>query len=291
MIDAEVLFNPNAGRIVSIGMTEERLLRLLESHGISASLRLTDGVAQAVRTFADVQPGRVFIVAGGDGTLFQAVQSSVCRDSAVGIMPLGTANDLARSLGIPLDLHQAAEVIARGQIRRIDLGVAGDRVFIQGAGAGFHAEAFRGYGEHRRHHPVYALLAFLRTLIRWKPTRARLTIDGEICCQEITQVTVANTPIYGPKILVAPGAHVDDGLLDVVVLGRLSRWEILKATLSTLKGSPLQVENLERVAAKSVDIESLGATQIAVHSDGEPIGSTPVHIEVMPSCLKVIVPA
>ncbi len=290
MIEAEVLFNPNAGGVLSRGMTVERLVRLLMEHGISASVRLTDGVPQAVSAFADVEPDRVFIIAGGDGTLFQAVQAAVCRRSSVGIMPLGTANDLARSLGIPLDLDEAAEVIAAGHTCLMDLGIAGDRVFVQAAGVGFHAEAFRIYGERKRHNIPRAFYAYVTTLARWEPADVCLTIDGRREEHAVTQVTVANTPFYGPGIRIAPDARVDDGLFDVVILGKLTKREILRFSASTMKGRSVELENLIRVPARVVEIASLGASSMWVHADGEPICCTPVHIEVLPSCLKLIVP-
>lgn len=290
MIEAEVLFNPNAGRVRARHVTKDGLIRLLREHGISADLRLTDGIPEAVRTFADVGPGRVFVVAGGDGTIFQAVQSAVCRRAPVGLMPLGTANDLARSLGIPSDLDEAAEVIAGGHIRRIDLGLAAGRTFIQAAGAGFHAEAFRVYGEPKRHDRLRALRAFLSAFIRWEPAPVRLTVDGVTSEHVVTQVTVANTPVYGPGIVIAPDEAVDDGMLDLVILGRLTRWQILRLAARSAKGRAVEAENLIRVAARVVEIESIGAGPIWVHADGASVCCTPVHIEVIPSCLSLIVP-
>lgn len=120
---------------------------------------------------------------GGDGTIYQAVQRPVCLEVELGLIPLGTSNNLAIAAGIPLEVEAAIATIVEGRSKRIDLGRVGEKVFTQAAGAGFHAEAFRLYGERREKSLGEAIRAFVRATALWRPQpmtimRGRLPGDG-----------------------------------------------------------------------------------------------------------------
>jgi len=291
IMKAALIFNPHSGRAKAFGLTSRNLLELLSAHGLNAQELNTleyDGVGCAVNS---LEMDSVCIVAGGDGSLYNALQGEACDRIVFGILPLGTANNLANAAGIPMDLESAIKVIASGVEKRIDLGLAGGKLFTQAAGAGFHAQAFHAYGHHRNHSLRDAVKAFFTTLKNWHPQRLLIRVDDESHIEDALQVTVANTPVYGRRLSIAPDAKIDDGLLDVIVIkGPMSKLEIVKCLIKLMDGMPLDPSNVMHVTAKRVHIESFLEEDIPVHADAEPIGYAPVTIEVLSSCLRLLVP-
>lgn len=224
--------------------------------------------------------------------MYQALQHHSCLDVRFAILPLGTANNLARAVGIPMDIEAAVETAANGVERLIDLGTANGKVFTQAAGVGFHAHAFHVYGHHRDKSLIDASRAFISALRDWHPQPMRITIDGVDYMEDAVQVTAANTPFYGRHAFIAPEARVDDGLLDVVIIsGCKSKFELIGCIVKVMEGMSPNASNVTRVQAKHVDIAPLDSAEIPAHADAEPIGYAPVSIEVLSSCLRLMVPA
>ena len=287
-----LLFNPNSGRARAEGITPERIYQEFRRHGIVdiAELQMegVDGVPHAV---AEIEPDTLLVIAGGDGTIYEAVQSPVCREMRVAIIPVGTANNLATSAGIPQEIHHAVDVAVHGEEKRIDLGMANNRIFTQAAGVGFHARAFHLYGKRKDRSIVDASRAFLGAVSSWQPHELKIAIDGDIHEYKAFQVTVANTPVYGREIWIAPDAMIDDGLLDlVIVTGCFPRRELMRCIVNLTEGRGLDMSKVIRVTAKRIEITPQSAADIPVHADAEPIGFAPVTIEVLPSCLMLMVP-
>lgn len=283
-----LFFNPHAGTIKKHGITAEQLLAKLEAKGIYAVISeyMTDDEMINVAAKAS---GRV-IVAGGDGTIHSILKAvDRCHAMTLAIIPAGTANHLASALGIPNDLDAAIDVIAKGRTKSIDLGKVDGTVFSQAAGAGIHAKVFHLYGEHKEKSAVDAATAVGKALAGWEPQPMRVVIDGEPYVEELTQITAANTPKYG-RVTIAPDAKTDDGLLDVIMVGKLSKLEIIEYGIAAITGKLLDMPKTNTVRAKKIQIEAIGTEQIDVHADAEPVGFTPVMIEILPGCLNVVVP-
>ncbi len=226
------------------------------------------------------------VAAGGDGTVRTVAQGLVGTPLRLGILPMGTDNNFARALGLPFALE--------GRERRVDVGRIGGEYFLEAAGVGLFADAIQAFGprEPRR----YEVLRVVKVLapLYWclRARRLVLTLDGVRQEEEAVMVTAANSAYLGAGMALAPGASLSDGLLDVVILGALCRWELLRFGRALLRGSHLELPKVRRVQAKTVEIRSkwrLGRP-LPVHADDHIAGHTPARLEVVPQALRVLVP-
>jgi diacylglycerol kinase (ATP) len=232
------------------------------------------------------------IVAGGDGTVFEAVNGFVCAGSRtrLGIVPVGTGNDFIKAVGLPRDWREACRQVAAGATRSIDVGRCNDRYFANGVGAGFDAEVAREARgiRHLRGNLVYGV-ALLRVLARGVRT-PRVTIEDEHgrIDDAVTLVAVANGPWYGGAFHIAPGASVDDGALDVVIADAVGRVGVLRFTPRVLAGTHLSLPIVRHHRASRITITC--PTGLCVHADGEILydAAKRVDIEVLPRALMLI---
>src|SRR5579884_969573 len=170
--------------------------------------------AQAAREGADL-----VIAAGGDGTIHAVASGLIGTQSTLGIIAIGTMNNLAHSLSIPQTIEGACEVIARGVTRTIDVGVINELPFIEVAGIGLEAALFPAAEEIKSPgllSTVQGIIAGLRTLFSFKSATLRISLDGQQKRPyKALEVTICNSPYYGAHFEVAPGTLMNDGLLDV----------------------------------------------------------------------------
>ena len=295
--DVALLVNPTAGKGRGTRLAEPVAVRLRE---LGCSVRVLAGAdaGQAARLAREqVAAGvEVLAVLGGDGMVHLAVQQVAGSGTLLGVLPAGTGNDLAASCSIPADPMLAAEVVARGQPRSVDLGRATPPSQVSGAQptwwstvlcAGFdsavneRANRMRWpRGRWRYDLATYAELAMLR------PRRATVVIDGEPWHGEVTQVDVGNGTRYGGGLLICPDADISDGLLDVAIVRPMSRSKLvaLKPKLST--GGLREHPAVLRRRAKTVRVEIAGAV---AYADGERVGPLPLEIDCVPGALRVLV--
>ncbi|MHB1001372.1 MAG: diacylglycerol/lipid kinase family protein [Armatimonadota bacterium] len=290
MIQANLLFNPNSGRCRSQGITKETLYRILIDQDIEPNIMEVVNEDDAAKAVSNLPENSLLIIAGGDGTIHKALQHSVCLNVDIAVLPLGTANNLAVSAGIPLDINKAIGVIKEGKVKNIDLGSTGNHIFTEAAGAGFHANAFHKYGSRRRKSIKDAIIAFISSMIIWETQRYSLTVDGITHTVEAMQITVANTPVYGRGIKIAPKALIDDGILDIVILQCRNKFELITCFVNIMKGRNPYSSKIIHMTGKEVVITPLTDIQVPVHADSEPNGFAPVTIEVLPGCLRLVAP-
>ncbi len=242
---------------------------------------------------------RIFAL-GGDGT-FQALLNAVAGnpDSSIGILPAGGGNDLASALGLPLNPVQAAEAILDcGEVRCLDAarvrtadGV--ERLYMGGGGVGLDAEAARfASGVYRkiRGRSRY-LLSAIRALGNFHAVNVRISFQAsaeQTMEAKILVAGVLNTPSYGAGLRLAPGASLEDGKLDLVVLEDLSLFEILKVLPSLAVSGELHTHRIRRYLIRQARIET--DRPCIFHGDGEIIGETPVEIRIVPRAMKVWCP-
>ena len=284
-----VLVNPSAGG----GRALERLpLALAELERLGAPHRVvhTEGLEHArAEARAAAEAGETVAALGGDGML-GAVAAVVCRGpSALAILPGGRGNDLARVLGIPTDPAAAARIAVEGDERMIDVASVDGRPYLGIASFGFDSDANRIANDSKvvRGNLVYVYAA-LRALASWKPARFSVTVDGEL--REFTghSVAIGNSRAYGGGMFIAPDAELDDGLLDVVMLGSTSKLHLLRSLPKVFKGT--------HVADPSVEVRRGAVVEVAadrpfdIYADGDPIGALPATARVDARCLRVIVP-
>jgi YegS/Rv2252/BmrU family lipid kinase len=231
------------------------------------------------------------IVGGGDGSLNASLAGLVATGKPLGVLPLGTANNFAKSLGLPLDLPSAIAVIASGSRQLIDLGQVNGQWFcnIAGFGVSSHINATNLHHLKKWLGPfVYALYA-LRYVTRMSPFKVRFTHQGQDYKIRTYQVTVANGSQYGAGLCLDNTARLDDKTLRVLI-PQLSRWwEGLKYLPSLIKGEPTTLNGeLVRLRGQSFRFES--TRRIKVDADGEILSRTPAEFQLVADCLTVCVP-
>jgi YegS/Rv2252/BmrU family lipid kinase len=285
-----LLVNPSAGR----GRTRKILPdveRALRQRGIDYELVLTRSLEHA-RSEARGAAGRHEVVAvmSGDGLLGQIGGELANTGAVMGIIPGGRGNDFARVLGIPSEPDAAADVLAAGNERSIDVGEVNGSRFLCIASCGFDSDANRIANEaHLIKGDAVYLYAALRALAAWRPARFTLRLDGEV--HEFTgySVAVANSRAYGGGMFVAPDAELDDGRFDVVWTSQVGKLHFLANLPKVFKGSHVQNPEVTVIRASEVEIEA--DRPFAVYADGDPVVELPVKLRLLPRALRVIAPA
>lgn len=295
--NALVVFNPQAGR----GRGHQRAAEVqqaLQAAGIRYESVVSEGRGHAIELArrAALAGRELIVAAGGDGTINEVVNGLMLAEeegahSRLGIMPIGSGNDLAGALGIPLDLRQAAQRLAQGQSRRIDLGRVNGRWFDNSVGIGFEAtinvEAHRITRLHGQ--PQY-FLAILRSVSHPAYPLARIFMDDSApFTKQILIISVGNSHRTGGGFLVTPDAALDDGLLDLCIADAIPRRQILrllpKVVKGTHRGEPVvQLTRVTRLVVESED-------PLPVHADGEMLWEDAHRLEITvePARLDVVV--
>jgi diacylglycerol kinase (ATP) len=285
-----LLTNPMAGKGKG-GRVRDRALAQLRGAGLAVrSLQGRDAEEALDLAHQCVADGVEALVAcGGDGMVHIAVQAVATSSTALGIIPAGTGNDVARYFDIPRkDPEAAADIVIAGKERVVDLAKAGPTYFITVLAAGFdaivneRANAMSWPKGQMRYN--LATVAELRTL---KPISYVVDFDGEEERFEATMVAVGNGPSFGGGLRITEGAELDDGLLDVVWFRPLSRRELLKAYPTLFKGTHTRHPDYRHRRARQVTVAAPGIT---AYADGERIAPLPLTVEVVPGALRVLVP-
>jgi diacylglycerol kinase (ATP) len=293
-----LIVNPHAGH--KLGMptnasTLERVETALTEAGLRFDLQLTESPRHATRLARDaVRDGcKLVIAAGGDGTVAETGEALVHTDTALGIMPLGSIMNMARALCIPRDLRNAAMAIAEGQTLAMDVGRVENHYFLEAGGVGLAAGLFGYFNrlDSGTRHPQGVLLAMLRFVRHLRHPRLVIVADGRHFHVRAPQVTVSNGPYVGAAYVLAPEAKLDDGLLDVVIFRGMSVFRVLVHMALVAGGRRLPPPpGVQLVRARSVDIAVRRRRRpLPVHADGDVVGATPAHFEVLPAALRVVV--
>ncbi len=291
-----IAVNPSAGkgRARALGLaTGERLvhagLDVLDVTGESAR-EAADRAASAVASGIDA-----LVVVGGDGMVNIGVHACAGTDIPLGVVPAGTGNDIAASLGLPLhDPGRAVDVVIAGATRRID---AVRRVDWAGIGpqwfAGVMCGGFDAVVNERANGWAWPRgrmrynLAIARELPVFKPLKYELELDGELWVTEAMLVALGNGTRYGGGMRITPDASYDDGLLDVLVVGPMSVPRLLTVFPKVFSGSHVTHPAVTIRRARRVRLQT---DAIVAYADGERFGPLPVEVEVAPMSLSVLVP-
>jgi diacylglycerol kinase (ATP) len=298
-----LIANPIAGRKGGLTLNPvgpEQARAALERQGLAPELRVTERpghatlfARQAVAAGADL-----IVAAGGDGTIHEVAAALIRAPRAargatptLAILPLGSMMNLARALGIPRDLDEAAGLIARGRVVRMDVGLirtaATESFFLEAAGIGLDAGLF-AYGNRLDEGKWRYLLPFLRFLARYRVRPARLEVDGRpITVARTLMVSVAISPYLGLALTLAPGAKVDDHHFDVVVREAEGRADMLRHAAAMLIGTHESSPGVVTLRGRRVTVEHL-RNPMLVHADGELVGRTPVELELLPGALPIV---
>lgn len=263
--------------------------------GATYAIRDPVRLPETVREVIDDDSGySTLILGGGDGSVSSVVDFLAHRHVTLGLLPLGTANDFARTLGIPATVAEACDTIANGKLVDVDLGLAGDNYYVNVASVGLSVGATRALTPWVKKnigalaYPVAAIKAFLRH----EPFAARLVFpDGDhepVERERLLQVAVGNGRFYGGGMVVAPDSGIDDRSLDVYAI-ELGRHRDLFGVARYLKsGDFIRNESVGQYRTARVVLET--EPRMAVNIDGELVATTPQEFSVAANALKVIVP-
>jgi YegS/Rv2252/BmrU family lipid kinase len=247
---------------------------------------LDDGVERALRA---AEAGEVPVVLGGDGLVGAIGGALAGAETPLGIVPGGRGNDLARVLGIPTEPEAAAEMLAAGRTRRIDVGEVNGKRFLGIVSVGFDSEANRLANETHwlRGNVVYAY-AGVRTLLGWKPARFTLGLGERRERVSGYSVSVANSRAFGGGMFIAPDADLEDGEFDVVIVGEVGKLRFLGNLPKVFKGT--HVEEDEVRVFRTPHLELSASRPFPVYADGEHLTELPAKLRVLPQALSMIVP-
>lgn len=273
---------------------KEAIIASLCAAGIEAEIWYTSPEDPGYRLarLAAQEGADLVIAAGGDGTLHSVASGLIGTNSTLGIIAVGTMNNIAHSLDISEDIAEACKIIANGATCYVDVGKINDQLFLEVAGIGLEAALFPAAEEFKSPGLVSSLhgvIMGLFTLFRFKPTRFRASFDGrKVRSFKAIQVSVCNTPYYGAHLRFAPNAVMDDGLLDVLIYKNFSKLAYLRHAISISQGRRTLEPKVSRRKVKSIAIYA--DQPVEIHADGEVKGYTPAKIVIEPGVLRVRVP-
>jgi diacylglycerol kinase (ATP) len=287
------IVNPVAGR----GRTQKLLPdleRAARAAGIALHVSPEPGApAKLARAAAD--DGHDLVACGGDGLVTEVAGVAADTGRRLAVVPTGAGNDFARVLGYdrkhPLQAFSTIEA-GQGRDQTVDLGRVNGRWYTCVTASGFDAEANRWANTVRKlSGTTLYIAAVLRTLAVYKPHRFRVTVDGEVIETTAWLVAVGNGPAYAGGMHVTPNAKLDDGLLDVTIVGAMGRPEFLFNFPKVFKGSHVGHPKVTTRTAKVVHLESLDPSiPMEVYADGERVGPLPGTMEAVRDALNVRVP-
>ena len=286
-----ILHNPAAGRRKG-ARKYSQAIKVLRRAGVEPRIHESQSPEHLVdlaRKAVEDRPDAV-VSAGGDGTHHYVINGLVGSDVPLGILSLGSGNDFARGLGIPVEPDAAAGALLRGLPRSIDLARIGPTVYGCIAGVGFDSVVTRFANERVRWvhgAPAYAW-AILRCLKFYRPHLLEVRSNGWNYSGEVIFVTVGNTVSYGGGVKMAPRARLDDGMLDVCIVPAMGKLELLRWVPSAYRGEHLAHPRIQYFQASRVTLSS--PSRLELFGDGEFIQELPATIETVPRALRVIVP-
>ena len=302
VLHAKVIVNPAAGAY-STRRKWPHISRLLRYVGLPFDYQYTEGIGHAIELArAAASDGYRYIVAvGGDGTVNEVANgilgSISSTSTALGVVSTGTGSDFVRSVGIPRDYPSACSFLTSSRRLLIDVGVVEyrnkgksvQRFFVNGAGVGFGAtvvEATERLGK-RFGGTIPYLGGLFRTLFSYKNESVVLRLGDKVEAMRILTVMVANGGYMGGGMHFVPQAELGDGLLDVLIIGDMGKFELLKALRTVYKGTHVGHPKVRMEKATHIAIESSG--RALVQADGELLGECPASFRLMPAALNIVV--
>jgi diacylglycerol kinase (ATP) len=250
-------FTDNCHAHIIVAKSKKELMRELETHGRAADL---------------------IVIGGGDGTVSTAVSQLLKLERPFAVIPLGTANDFARTLGLPSDPLEAAEIALNGREHRIDVGLVNDRPYLNVASVGVASKVTEVQSKElkRRWRVVAYAIGLMRAVRNLQPFFVRLDLDGRLAWSGLVyQVSIGNGRFHGGGLIVADDAAIDDGKLNLYLIYPGRFWQLVAA--------------LMHLSAVSVALRADRPRSVDV--DGELATDTPARFELRPAALTVIVPS
>jgi diacylglycerol kinase (ATP) len=283
-----LLTNPTAGKGRGGRVRDRALARLRDAGLVVRNLQGRTADEALDLAYQCVADGvEALVVCGGDGMVHLAVQAVATSDTALGIIPAGTGNDVARYFDLPRkDPEAACDRVIAGHTRTVDLARSGSRYFVTVLAAGF--DAVVNERANRMTWPKGQMrynLATLAELRVFEPLPYTLQLDDRQITLEAMLVAVGNGPSFGGGLRITEGAVLDDGLLDVVIIKPITKPDLVRTYPKLFKGTHIHHPQYEHHLARSVTIAAPG---IVSYADGERFGPLPLTVECAPGALTVL---
>ena len=287
---ALLIINPVSGTRSKHGLGKFVTSRLAEA-GINVKIAVTGGSGDArkmARAAADNGFDMV-ITAGGDGTVNEAANGLSFSPCTLGILPFGSGNGLARSLGIPQDIYSALNIIEEGHSVCCDRGMANGQPFYCTFGVGLDATVSEKFATMKRRGRTTYIRSVFREFLNYKSQAYGILIDGKVITEKAIIIAVCNASQYGNNAYIAPKAKLTDGLLDITVVHSDNPFSSILVGVDLMVGNIDKNRSIETFKTPSVTITRL--TEGPVHLDGEPLHmGTKIDIDCQPGALNVFAP-
>ncbi|MGE7468769.1 lipid kinase [Bosea sp. NPDC003192] len=268
------------------------LLDRLKDGGLDVTIETFEALPEIARDIVRLRDrADLVIVCGGDGSVSSAALAAMESGLPLGIIPMGTANDLARTLDIPMDLVGAADVIARGEMRRVDVGTVNGYAFFNVASIGLSSELAQSLDPvlKKRFGRLGYALAAMKVMTRASRFKAKITEKGRTIDVESYQIAVGNGRHYGGGNVVQENAEIDDGHLDLYSLEMTNLWKLALMLRSFRSGTHGAWREVRTAKCIEFDIET--RKPMPVNTDGEIVTATPAHFKVHPKAISIFAPA
>ncbi|MFN3764975.1 MAG: lipid kinase [Aliihoeflea sp.] len=270
----------------------EPILARLKAGGLDVTVEPFEALPELARDIVRLREmADLVIVCGGDGTVSSAAVAVMESGLPMGIMPMGTANDLARTLNIPMDLEEAADVIAAGHTRKVDVGTVNGHAFFNVASIGLSTELAQSLDPQtkKRWGRLGYAIAASRVLTKVRPFKATITEKGETIRVSTYQIAVGNGRHYGGGNVVEETAAIDDGHLDLYSLELTNVWKLALMLRSFRSGRHGAWKEVRTARCVEFDIET--DRPRPVNTDGEIVTQTPAHFKVHPAAISIFAPS
>lgn len=269
----------------------EPVCNRLAAGGFAVTVEPFENLPEIARDITRLhRAAEMVVVCGGDGSISSAAPAIIESKLPLGIIPAGTANDLARTLSIPLDFAAAADVIIAGHLRQIDVGMVNGHAFFNVASIGLSSELAQKLDpaiKKRFGRFGYAIAAF-GILARARRFRARIVEKGSNTSVRTYQIAIGNGRLYGGGNIVEETAAIDDGTLDLYSLEMRNLWKLALMVRAFRSGTHGAWKEVRTARCVEFDIET--RRPMPINTDGEIATATPAHFRILPAAVTVLAP-
>ncbi len=293
---AKLIANPGAGNAAQNSADVQRAVQWLLENGIEADVAFAKPKEEvtpiAKRALKDGY--KLIIAMGGDGTIEAALRGLVGSKARLGMIPSGTENNFAKSLGIPEDVEEACRLIVEGPVRKLDVGqvnVKGEKktYFFELVSVGLSEALYHSGNDLKEGNLARFKDAALNFLQEETYPKVSLTLDDESKIEiETMLVVISNTPFFGNNFLVAPSASLEDGLLDISVYPNFRKAELIAYYARIMNEGYSENDKVQRFRAREIEVKA--SPKLEVVADGNKIGVGKARIKVRPAAVSVIAP-
>lgn len=284
-----LILNPAAGKNKG-SRAIEKAVPLLQNKGIQFEIKTSEFPGHAIQLAQEFDQSKYdsIVAVGGDGTLFEMLNGLLKAnpnfDLPIGQIPVGTGNSFIKDLDIH-SIEDAIEKIAAGKTKKVDVGffkyAEGEYYFINLLGTGFVANVAHQAGKYKMLGPLSYVIGVFEEVVQLKSVPMEMTVDGKVYQRDYIFTEICNSTKTGGNMIMAPNAKIDDGLLDVILLNKISKINLLKVFPQIFKGTHILDSHVETFKGRNIKIVTESPQRLT--PDGEVFGTTPIEVTIFPN--------